>query len=242
MTDGELRKMVLRTPDIISYSVDDNIKPTLRALKGYLQVSRAELRKLILKAPRTISLNFDCNIFPTLEAIKNYLNLDHDELRSIILRLPSVIGLSFDDNFKPTLDALQRRLGLSDEELKKIVVQMPSIINSSNTVLKLDWLQTAFNLNQTSLIQMVQKTPILLSVNLENTLVPGLIFWREVFNDLDDEDAIKEISSKMSELTQSNKRLLKRSQIFREKGISLELYWGKARYTDDRLEKWFGRQ
>lgn len=137
---------------------------------------------------------------------------------------------------------MQLRLGLSDEELKKIVVGMPSIINSSNTVLKLDWLQTVFKLNQTELIQMVQKTPILLSVNLENTLVPGLIFWREVFSDLNDDQAMEKISSKMSELTQSNKRLERRSIRFREEDIPLELYWGKARYTDERLEKWFSRQ
>ena len=153
----------------------------------------------------------------------------------------SIVGFSFNDNIKPTLAALKDRLEMSDSELKKMVVAMPAIIGYSNIITKLDWLQKTFDLNQLQLLQLVTKNKMLMGVSLQSTLVPGVAFWRECFEDRTDAEAMAEIISKPSELTQSNKRLRKRSALFIEHGIPLKLLWGKKTYTDDKLNSWLDR-
>jgi len=241
LSSNELRKILLRQPQVISCSFDDNIKPTLNALQDHLKLSDDELRKMILSLPSIINLNFYNNIKPTLNALQNRLKLSDDELRKLTRTLPAIISLNFNDNIEPTLDILQHRLKISDLELKKMVVTMPSIIGSSNIVPKLDWLQTTFDLSHLQLVELLNKQLMLMSVNLDKTLIPGVTFWRECFNDRTYVEATKKIISAPRELTQSNKRLQKRSALFKAHGIPLKLLWGKATYTDDRLYAWVKR-
>ena len=55
LDDGELRKLVLRLPPVLSLSVDDNIAPSLQALQALLGVDEAELGKLVRRTPSLIA-------------------------------------------------------------------------------------------------------------------------------------------------------------------------------------------
>ena len=74
--------------------------------------------------------------------------------------------------------------------------------------------------------------------------MPNLAFWRACFPELAD----VELSAKVvgpcgpRQLAQSHGRLQDRAALFDAQGTPRPLLWGKAAYTDEKLEAWIGRQ
>jgi hypothetical protein len=81
-------------------------------------------------------------------------------------------------------------------------------------------------------------------MSLDKSLVPNLAFWRACFPELPD----AELSAKVvgpnggRQLVQSHRRLQERAALFDAQGIPRPLLWGKAAYTDERLEAWLAKR
>jgi mTERF domain-containing protein len=197
--------------------------------------------------PQIIGCSFEANIKPTLDAVQGRLGLSDAELRKMVRRTPQIIGYSFEGNIKPTLDAVQGHLGLSDAELRKMVRNNPQIIAYSfegNTKPKFDWLQQALGLDSAQLVELLQKQPTLLGMSLDKSLVPNLAFWQACFPELPDAELSAKVvlgPSGPRQLAQSHGRLQERAALFDAQGIPRPLLWGKAVYTDERLEAWLAK-
>jgi hypothetical protein len=196
---------------------------------------------------KLVSCPGEDRIRSSLDGLQGHLGLSDDELRKMVRRQPAIIACSFEANIKPTLDAVQGHLGLSDDELRKMVRRLPAIIGLSfegNMKPKFDWLQQALGLDSVQLVELLQKQPTLLGMSLDKSLVPNLAFWRACFPELPD----AELSAKVvgpngpRQLAQSHGRLQERAALFDAQGIPRPLLWGKACYTDERLEAWLAKR
>ena len=130
LSDAELKRLVMRSPQVLGLSVKNNIKPKIDWLQSRLDLDAGQLRKIALQ-PRVISYNIEDNIAPKLDWLQKRLDLDAGQLRKIVLRLPAGLGYSVEDNMAPKLDWLQGRLDLDEEELKKMVVVHPHLLGYS---------------------------------------------------------------------------------------------------------------
>ena len=56
LSDAELKKVVMRFPALLGYSVEDNMAPKLDWLQERLELDAAQLKKMVLNLPQLLAL------------------------------------------------------------------------------------------------------------------------------------------------------------------------------------------
>merc|ERR1712032_348242 len=67
LDDASLRKMILKYPNILGYSIEGNMEPTLDWLQQRLNLDDASLGKMIRKFPQILGLSIEDNLESTLD-------------------------------------------------------------------------------------------------------------------------------------------------------------------------------
>lgn len=62
LSESDVRKMMLRFPNILSYNFENNIEPTLAWLQHGLGLEPTIARRIVVRAPRLLSSNLDDNL------------------------------------------------------------------------------------------------------------------------------------------------------------------------------------
>ena len=114
--DAELKKVVLRLPQVFSLSVEANVLPSLAALQSRLGLDDAELKKVVLGQPAVLSYSVEVNLLPKLAFLQRELGLSDETLSEHILRMPAILGYSLEGRYKPRVE-LCRELGLPAESM-----------------------------------------------------------------------------------------------------------------------------
>ena len=57
LSDAELKKIVLQTPQVLSFSYEANLEPKLAVLQRRLDLSEAELKKIVLRLPTVLDFS-----------------------------------------------------------------------------------------------------------------------------------------------------------------------------------------
>jgi hypothetical protein len=80
LSHAELRKMVLTSPALFNYNIDNNMEPKLAYLEKRLSLNQSELRKMIITLPPLFGINIDDNMEPKLAYLEERLLLNQSEL------------------------------------------------------------------------------------------------------------------------------------------------------------------
>ena len=175
LSDAELKRLVMRSPQVLGLSVKNNIEPTIDWLQSRLHLDAGQLRKIVLQ-PRVLGYNIEDNIAPKLDWLQKRLDLDAGQLRRIV-RLPAVLGYSVEDNMAPKLDWLQGRLDLDAAELRKMVLTHPQVLCYSienNLEPKLGFLEEELGLAVSDVRAGILSSPARLSYSLKKRYRPRL--------------------------------------------------------------------
>ena len=175
LSDADLRKILLRVPDVVDLSFFSNVQPTLLALQQLLGLSDVELKTVLVGHPTLLTYSFEENIRPTCLALEALLGLTRAELRAVIIRWPQGIGYSFEENVRPSLAALRRALDLSAADLKKLVRSQPSVIGldtEANVLPTISKVRGRFGLSVAEARKVLVANPSLLTLSFDTNLEP----------------------------------------------------------------------
>ena len=175
LSDAELKRLVMRNPQVLGLSVKSNIEPKIDWLQSRLDLDAVQLRKIVLQ-PRVLGYNIEDNIAPKLDWLQKRLALDAGQLRKIV-RLPAVLGYGVEDNMAPKLDWLQGRLDLDEEELKRLVVAHPHVLGYSiedNLEPQLGFFEQELGLAVSDVRAGILSSPARLSYSLKKRYRPRL--------------------------------------------------------------------
>ena len=96
--------MVLGSPPLLSYSIEDNMAPTLDWLQTRLDLDAAQLKKVVLGIPPLLGLRVD-NMAPKLAYLEREIGLSRAELREHVLRIPAILAYSLDKRYRQRVEA-----------------------------------------------------------------------------------------------------------------------------------------
>lgn len=130
-----LAQMIATTPDILTLSIDTNLKPKFDYFANILKLEKDELRYVILKRPQLLSLSLDRNILPKIEfllkerrstvlSIRNGqesydggFGMTIKEVRDWIVLHPQILTFSLEKRIRPrVVDIVRYNLQVGDEE------------------------------------------------------------------------------------------------------------------------------
>jgi hypothetical protein len=177
LSDAELKKVMMRLPQVLGLSVEATLEPKLDWLQDRLDLDAAQLKKMVLRLPAVLSYSVEDNFSPRLDWLQMRLDLDDAGLRMMVLGKPAVLGYSIEDNMEPKLDWLQLRLDLNETELKKVIVTFPSLFSISvegNMEPKLGFFEQELGLSPSEVRASIVSAPARLGYSLKTRYRPRL--------------------------------------------------------------------
>ena len=183
LSDAELKKVMMRHPQALGYTVEKIMAPKLDWLQKRLDLDDAQLRKLVMRFPKLLGYSVVDNFSPRLDWLQRRLDLDDAGLRKMVLRKPQALAYSVEDKMVPTLDWLQLRLDLNETELKQVIVTFPSLFGFSvegNMEPKLGFFEEELGLSPSEVRASIVTMPARLGYSLKKRYRPRLEVCRSV--------------------------------------------------------------
>ena len=114
--------------EVLGYSIEANITPSLAKLQARLKLSDAQLQKMLVAMPAVL---FEKNLGPKLDWLQHELQLSTADLRARVLAAPAILGYSLERRYRPRLRvcrdagvdsmAVLTRIAMSDERFCKSI-------------------------------------------------------------------------------------------------------------------------
>lgn len=88
---------IMRFPHVVSYSVEEKLRPTVAFLKG---IGVKDIRAFIKCSPQVLGYSVEGNIKPTIRFLVD-IGYSEDEVITIVNRFPQVLSLAINENIRP---------------------------------------------------------------------------------------------------------------------------------------------
>jgi hypothetical protein len=184
-------------------------------LKKRLVLNDENLSKLVQKLPRVLGYSIEDNLKPKLSWLQDKLSLDDKSLSKLVLAQPHVFSCSIEANLEPKLAWLQERLSLDDESLCFVMQRQPSLFIKNienNLEPTIKFYEDCVGSN--AAIQLISKSPNILTNSLEKRLKPRLVECQEAGIPIDT-GTIQRIA-KYTELEWSNSMIFQKNKLLKE--------------------------
>jgi hypothetical protein len=93
--------MVAKHPQLLGYSVDDNLRPTVQYLLDEVGVSSDKMGGMLASFPGLLSYSVDDNLRPTVQYFLDNVGIEKDQLRAKIETLPALLAYSLQKRIIP---------------------------------------------------------------------------------------------------------------------------------------------
>jgi hypothetical protein len=194
LNKSQLRTIVDRNFNVLTFSIDKNLEPTVDSIQSNFELSDKELTKLIVRAPDVLLHNMSAeNIKQQISLLQKLLGLedgDVDDIRKYIIQAPDLLYWP-EERMKENQQWIQERFGLGGAKIAQMSRNQPQILylNTTNLGDKVDSIQSDLSLSEKELRDLVSKFPVMLTFSPEKNLRPKLRYLQSRF-ELDD-DALK---------------------------------------------------
>ena len=196
LSKSQLKKIIECDPNILAYSIEENLEPTIDNIQSSLELSDEELTKLVVRTPNVLTRNMSAeNIKQRFSLLQEILGLPEDDIEGIQKTVKKTPDLLFwpEERMKEIQQWIQERFGLGDARIAQMCRNRPELLYANTSTLnkKAESIQAVLSLSDEELSNLVAKYPSILCCNPEENLMPKLQYLRTRF-ELDD-DALKHL-------------------------------------------------
>jgi len=202
----EVRRLVVRCPNFLSYDFDNYLRPAVEFLTSELGVHHnddndVDLRRVhddvkmvFLQSPHL--LGFANRLNSTVQFIRDEIvgcsdDIDaadniavkdnqHTHLHQIVVNFPEAMGYSIERNLRPKVEYFIQSFELENIEDRRIFfTNNPRILSLSlrnNIMPKVDYFRTNLGFSKSELKQLAFKSPTTLNLSLDRNLKPKITF------------------------------------------------------------------
>eukprot|EP00850_Spirogloea_muscicola_P001990 SM000007S20950 [mRNA] locus=s7:1099530:1110613:+ [translate_table: standard] len=166
-------KVVTQFPWIFNYDVEKDFRPTFK----YLQSLGVPAERIGYMFRRHPSLMRNRGNFEQKADFLMQLGLNGEGLAKVVSRAPQLLALSVEGNLRPAVKFLNS-LGLEGSDLVKVLQKRPQLLGFTERKLRanLAFLEE-LGLNELKVRKLVNKGPVLLTLSLDNNLIPTRDFF-----------------------------------------------------------------
>eukprot|EP00850_Spirogloea_muscicola_P001022 SM000004S14892 [mRNA] locus=s4:32935:43984:- [translate_table: standard] len=166
-------KVVTQFPWIFNYDIEKDFRPTFK----YLQSLGVPAERIGYMFRRHPSLMRNRGNFEQKADFLMQLGLHGEGLAKVVSRAPQLLALSVEENLRPAVKFLNS-LGLEGSDLVKVLQKRPQLLGFTERKLRanLAFLEE-LGLNELEMRKLVNKGPVLLTLSIDNNLIPTRDFF-----------------------------------------------------------------
>jgi len=171
LSHKQLRKLVLKAPTILGFSLNSKVIVTVDFLSAELGITRREVGTLLMTFPQLMTCSLENNIKPFFDSWRHDLGLDKSQLRRMFMKFPVLLGYNMHSAIQPKIEYMNSQLGLELHEIGKIVAFCPQVLSMSladNIKLKAEHLQGRLFLSPAKMGRLLQRMPTVFNLSLGN--------------------------------------------------------------------------
>lgn len=173
MSADETQRLVTKMPVFLSYSINNDLAPSIRFFEDELGFSPSQIRRMIITYPPVANYSGHANIEAVLDLMNEIFDDPKDILR-ISLVEPIVWSLPIDD-LVSRVSFLSQSMELDLDELRIILTSLPKLLTLSvdnNVMPKMDFFLK--HMSKEDLRAYVLESPTILSSSLDSRIRPRI--------------------------------------------------------------------
>ncbi|KAF3954241.1 hypothetical protein CMV_020390 [Castanea mollissima] len=172
----DVKRIILRQPQILEYTVDNNLKSHVAFLMG-LGIPSSRVGQIIAAAPSLFSYSLENSLRPTVRYLVEEVGINEKDLgapRDSVVKMvkkhPQLLHYSIDDGLLPRINFL-RSIGMQDSDILKVLTSLTQVLSLSleeNLKPKYKYLINELH-NE---VHSLTKYPMYLSLSLDQRIRP----------------------------------------------------------------------
>ncbi|ONI13626.1 hypothetical protein PRUPE_4G234100 [Prunus persica] len=181
----DVRRMLLRQPQILEYTVENNLKSHVAFLMS-LGIPSSRFGQIIAAAPSLFSYSIENSLKPTVRYLVEEVGIKEKDLGKVVQLSPQILVQRIDISWNTRLNFLSEEIGAPRDSIVKMVKKHPQFLHFSiddGLLPRINFLRSIGMCNADILKVLTSLTQVL-SLSLEENLKPK---YKYLVNELHNE-------------------------------------------------------
>ncbi|XVE50783.1 hypothetical protein DITRI_Ditri01bG0190600 [Diplodiscus trichospermus] len=126
----DIRRILLRQPQILEYTVENNLKPHVAFLMG-LGIPNSRIGQIIASAPSLFSYSVENSLKPTVRYLIEEVGIEEHDLGKVVQLSPQILVQRIDISWNTRYMFLSKELGAPRDSIVKMVKKHPQLLHYS---------------------------------------------------------------------------------------------------------------
>ncbi|KAI4307904.1 hypothetical protein L6164_031031 [Bauhinia variegata] len=181
----DVRRIILRQPQILEYTVENNLKCHVAFLMG-LGISNSRIGQIIAAAPSLFSYSVENSLKPTVRYLVEEVGIKERDLGKVIQLSPQILVQRIDISWNTRYMFLTKELGAPRDSIVKMVTKHPQLLHYSiddGILPRINFLRS-IGMRNSEIVKVLTSLTQVLSLSLEENLKPKYLY---LVNELNNE-------------------------------------------------------
>lgn len=126
----DIPKIILRQPQILEYTVENNLKSHVAFLDS-LGIPSSRVGQIITATPSLFSYSVENSLKPTVKYLKDEIGIEEKDISKVVQLSPQILVQRIDNSWKARLHFLMKELDAPRQSIVKMVTKHPQILHYS---------------------------------------------------------------------------------------------------------------
>ncbi|XP_027171249.1 transcription termination factor MTERF9, chloroplastic isoform X2 [Coffea eugenioides] len=173
----DIRKMIMRQPQILEYTVENNLKSHVAFLAG-LDIPDSKIGQIITATPSLFSYSVENSLKPTVRYLLEEVGIQKSDLSKVVQLSPQILVQRIDSSWNTRLKFLAKELGAPRDSIVKMVTKHPQLLHYSiedGLLPRINFLRS-IGLRNADILKVLTSLAQVLSLSLEKNLKPKYMY------------------------------------------------------------------
>ncbi|KAK4787774.1 hypothetical protein SAY86_011607 [Trapa natans] len=173
----DVKRILLRQPQVLEYTVENNLKPHVAFLKG-LGISNSRIGQIIARSPSILSYSVEKSLKPTMRYLVEEVGIEEKDLGKVVQLSPQILVQRIDISWNTRYVFLSKELGASRDSVVKMVTKHPQLLHYSiddGFLPRINFLRS-IGMCDSDIVKILTSLTQVLSLSLEDNLKPKYMY------------------------------------------------------------------
>lgn len=181
----DIRKIILRQPQILQYTVENNLKSHVAFLCS-LGIPSSRIGQIITATPSLFSYSVENSLKPTVKYLLDEIGIQENDISKVVQLSPQILVQRIDNSWNTRLSFLMKELDAPRQSIVKMVTKHPQLLHysiESGLLPRINFLRS-IGMQNSDILKVLTSLTQVFSLSLEGNLKPK---YKYLINELQNE-------------------------------------------------------